>query len=147
MALPAFRVAQTISGNAPFRKVHTTGGIVTKGAFLVLAAGGTVTAVADDAAGVIGLADSDAASGAEVVVVYATPDVIFSGNVSTGAPADTTDIGSLFSVDILGIDLNDTSGIAIVHGIDTTDSTVAAGTRVLFSIITTGFQGPGGVAV
>lgn len=150
MPLPAYRVAQTISGNSPITKVFEAGGTITANTFVILGAAGTVTTIADDAAAITGLALNAATSGQAVTVVLAHPDVIFSGNVSTGAPYALSDMGSAFAVDVAGIDLDDATGgvSAIIHGLDATDSTATAGTRVLFSVKNLAYQGgPGGTAV
>jgi hypothetical protein len=148
MALPIYRVAGTVSGNAPHAKEYTSAGTISAGEFVVLGAGGTVTAAGNDPAAVLGLATASVTTGLPVVVVHAHPDVIFSGFVATGAPVDATDIGSQFSCDTAGVDLSDATGIAIVHGLDATDSDATAGDRVLFSIRAAAYAGgPGGIAV
>lgn len=149
MARAAYTIAQTASGGSPYIKPYEAAGTITVGAFVVLGAGGTITVAADDAALVLGLAMGAGVSGdTEVPVCVATDDIVFSGNVSNGAPLATLDIGTSFALDIAGIDLADeTVAIAHVHGLDRTDTTIADGDRVLFSITPAGQSGGLGQAI
>lgn len=147
MARPTFTVAQTASGSNPFAMVYEAAGNITVGTFVVLGAGGTITAAANDATLVLGLAMKTGVSGDDIPVIVATDDIIFSGAVSNGAPLATVDIGADFALDLAGIDLADETGaIAHVHGLDYTDTNDTDGDRVLFSITPAGQSGGVGQA-
>lgn len=133
--VPAYRVAKTVSGNAPFRQVYNAGGTLVRGNFVTMGTAGTVTAAGDDPGSIVGLAENDATSGQPVVVVHATDDIVFSGKVGAGAPMTEADIGSAFDLDAAGVMLDQENGQGLILGLDLTDSTAAAGTRVLFTVL------------
>ena len=125
MALPAYRVAHTLSGNSAFVQELTTTastGSSVAGEFVVMAAAGTVTRVADNGAAVTGLALKTAGAGEKIPVVFASPDVIFSANLAAGTWNDNM-VGALWDYNQAGLDVG-TSGqdIFLAHGTDSTDS-------------------------
>ena len=143
--VPAYRVAQTISGNAPFRKTHivTSGQTVTAGRFCYLTTAGAVTPMADPGVAITGLSEATIVGDGTVTVsvVYANDDVIFSGAGIAGTFV-TADIGDAVTMSPTGLNLDTTTnGTALLHGADTTDSG-----RVLFTVLQASLRGaPGGV--
>lgn len=151
MALPAFRVAQTISGN-PCRVAYYTvaAGATFKYGDPVVASGTNdeITDLADNGAAILGIALADAVPpapfptniGKLIAVAEATPDVIFSAALNGAWAADLV-------LDNAGVDrtatvytLDPAAGNSLfqIRGLDTTDAS-----RVLVSVIAATSQAAG----
>ena len=136
MALPTFRVAYTLHGGPPAREAYESGGAITAGNLVRLAAGdGQIDEIGagDDVTNILGIAANAATGAGETVVVYlATLETIFSGAIAAGTYVQA-DVGDLRSIDTDGIDC-DTAGNSAVR-IKGEDGTEASATRVLFQFM------------
>jgi len=144
--IPKFRPAQVVTGGCPPIVEFLSNAAITKDTFVDLdATNGKVDPGAEPAVRVLGVA-LNSTSGADlpVLVALAYPGVVFSGFAAAGTPLTTAMTGDNLRLNSLtGLDLGN-SGVAKVIGLDSTDSTAAAGTRVLFTIHESAYIGPGG---
>lgn len=156
MAFPAFvafRVAKTISGNAPQRNAFTVaaGATFLRGDPVKLSAvNDEITGVLDSGAAILGIAGDDAVPsdgrvtniGKLITVSEATPDVVYSCAYVSGITADIA-IGDKIGLNLTGtvytVDTSKTD-MFITRGLDATDG----GQRVLVSVLASASQATGG---
>lgn len=122
MGLPAYRVAQTISGNAPYTREFTTAGVIVEGTGVLVGDAGTITALVDDAAPCSGIALHAAASGAQCLVALGVVDTIFSAAIASGTYTDEL-IGEYVDYNVAGVALDSSADdVFSVEGPDATDT-------------------------
>lgn len=148
MALPVYRPAQSASGAHPRIRPHVSGAAITANTFVKKSTDGYIDPCADPAVvanGILGLALNAASGAGEVVLVCeCTPDQVYSGKVDTGTWT-VADEGKICDLNSTGLDIDlTTAPTAMLIGLDETDDDSSGTRRVLFSIINTVSQAPGG---
>lgn len=122
MALPAYRVAQTISGNSPYTRALTAAGTIVAGTAVIVGDAGTITAAVDDSDNISGIANGAAASGDEIQVWLGVADTIFSAAIASGTYTDEL-IGEFVDYNVAGVALDSSvDDVFTVVGPDTTDA-------------------------